>query len=326
MRVLVLGGTRFVGRAVVRDALARGWEVNAVHRGVSGAPPAGATSLIADRAAPGELERVLAGGTWDLAVDTWDGAPRVATQAAQLLRGRVERYGYVSSISVYAWGSHVDESSPLVAGDAFAGAGEYPALKRGAEIGVLGAHPDALLARAGLILGPHEDIGRLPWWLQRISRGGRVVAPGRPTRPLQYVDARDLASWLLSALSEDLAGPVDVASRSGHATTEQLLQACVRATRSDAELVWVSEADLQAHGVEPFTQIPCWVPEAGEFAGFLESDTSRAARAGLVCRPVTDTVTDTWQWIKREGMPAQRPDRDVHGLPAALEQQILASQ
>jgi 2'-hydroxyisoflavone reductase len=145
MRVLVLGGTRFVGRAVVRDALARGWDVTAVHRGVSGASPAGATSLIADRAVPGELERVLCGGIWDLAVDTWDGAPGVATEAAQLLRDRVQRYGYVSSMSVYVWGSHVDESSPLVAGDAFASEGEYPALKRGAEIGVLGAHPDALL-------------------------------------------------------------------------------------------------------------------------------------------------------------------------------------
>lgn len=326
MRLLVLGGTRFVGRAVAHDALARGWDVTVVHRGVSGAPPAGTTSLLADRTAPGELGRVLGEDTWDLVVDTWDGAPQVATEAAQMLRGRVQRYAYVSSISVYAWGSHVDESSPLVPGDPLAGAGDYPALKRGAEMGVLQVHPDALLARAGLILGPHEDIGRLPWWLTRISRGGRVLAPGRPDRPLQYVDARDLASWLLSALSAGVAGPVDVASRSGHATTEQLLGACVHATGSGAELVWVSEADLQAHGAEPFTQLPCWVPEVGEFAGFLEVDTSRAARTGLVCRPVTDTVTDTWLWIEREGLPAQRPDRDVHGLPTEMERQILASQ
>ena len=326
MRLLVLGGTRFVGRAVVQEALARGWDVTAVHRGVSGTPPTGATSLLADRAAPGALRRVLDEGSWDLVVDTWDGAPRVATEAAQLLRGRVQRYGYVSSMSVYAWGSHVDESSPLVTGDAGADGGEYPALKRGAELGVLSAHPDALLARAGLILGPYEDIGRLPWWLQRISRGGRVIAPGRPDRPLQYVDVRDFASWLLSALTHDVVGSVDVASRSGHATTEQLLQACVHATASSAELVWVGEAALQAHGAEPFTQLPCWVPEAGEFAGFLEADTSRAAGTGLVCRPVIDTVTDTWRWIERDGTPPQRPDRDVHGLPATLEQQILASQ
>ena len=103
------------------------------------------------------------------------------------------------------------------------------------------------------------------------------------------------------------------------------MHACIEATESNADLVWVDEPRLQAHGAEPFTQIPCWVPEAGEYAGFLEADTSLAARTGLVCRPVTDTVTDTWQWIKKEGVPAQRPDRDVHGLPIALEQEILAS-
>jgi hypothetical protein len=229
-----------------------------------------------------------------------------------VLRGRVQRYGYVSSMSVYAWGSHVDESSPLVAGDALAGDGDYPALKRGAEMGVLAAHPDAVVARAGLILGPHEDIGRLPWWLQRISRGGRVVAPGRPARPLQYVDVRDLASWLLSALSQDLAGPVDVASRSGHATTEQLLQACVRATGSNAQLVWVSETDLQAHGVErsrrsragsrrlaaspassrstpPRRPAPGW--SAGQSP--TRSPTPGSGSSGKACRPNDQTGTST---------------------------------
>jgi len=104
----------------------------------------------------------------------------------------VERFGYVSSGSVYAWGTHVDESSALVDGDPSADSAEYGALKRGAELAIVESFPDALLARAGLILGPHEDIGRLPWWLGRIARGGRVVAPRRPDRPLQYLDVRDL--------------------------------------------------------------------------------------------------------------------------------------
>lgn len=174
--------------------------------------------------------------------------------------------------------------------------------------------PDALLARAGLILGPYEDIGRLPWWLDRFSRGGRVVAPGRPGRPLQYVDARDLAAWLLSGLSAGIAGPVDVISRSGHATTADLLEACVVVTGSDAELVWVDEARLQAAGVEPWSQLPCWVPETEEFVGFLEADTARAAATGLVCRPVEETVTDTWTWLQRDGTPAQRPDSPARGV------------
>lgn len=324
VRLLVLGGTRFVGRAIVAEGLARGWEVTALNRGVTGRLPAGTTSLLADRASPGDLDRALGDHTWDIAVDTWADAPIVASTAAWALTGRTRRYGYLSSSSVYTWGSHIDETSPVVEGDPLGEDGDYAALKRGAELGVVDAFPDALLARAGLILGPHEDIGRLPWWLDRISRGGRVVAPGRPGRPLQYVDARDLATWLLSGLSGELTGPVDVISRSGHATTARLLESCVAVTGSDAELVWVDETDLQAAGVEPWTQLPCWVPESEEFDGFLEADTSLAAATGLICRPVRDTVADTWAWLQRDGMPAQRPDRPVHALPPDLEERLLS--
>lgn len=325
MRLLVLGGTRFVGRAVIADAVDRGWDVTALHRGVSGATPAGVTVLLADRTAVDDLVRAVGDTTWDVVVDTWSGAPRVVSDAARVLAGQVSRYGYVSSGSVYAWGSHVDERSLLVEGDPLAEEGDYPALKRGAELGVLAAFPDALLARAGLILGPYEDIGRLPWWLSRVARGGPVVAPGRPGRPLQYLDARDLAGWLLSGLSSGLTGAVDVASRSGHATMVQFLQACVEVTRSDAQLVWVDETTVQALGAKPWTHLPCWVPEVGEFAGFLETDTTLAASTGLVCRPVTDTVADTWRSLQLDdGTPKQRQGRDVHGLPAEVELRILA--
>lgn len=262
--------------------------------------------------------------SWDLVVDTWSGAPDVVAIAARLLDGRVRHFGYVSSASVYVWGRHVDEQSPVLEGDAQATNGEYGAIKRGAELAVLEVFPDALLCRAGLILGPHEDIGRLPWWLNRLARGGRVVAPGRPGRPLQYVDARDLAVWLNSCLAEGVRGAVDVVSRSGHATTQQLLEACVAATESDAELVWITEAELAESGAEPWTQLPCWVPEVGDFAGFLEANASLAGATGLVCRPVHDTVDDTWRWLQQAGTPQQRPDRPVHGLPAELERQILA--
>jgi 2'-hydroxyisoflavone reductase len=324
MRLLVLGGTRFVGRAVVEDALARGWDVTTLNRGVTGGPLAGVTGLRADRTSVPAFVEALGTSTWDLVVDTWSGAPVVAGLAARALAGRVARYGYVSSGSVYTWGTHVDETSPLVEADPEAADGAYPELKRGAELAVLQAFPNAVLARAGLILGPHEDIGRLPWWLRRIAAGGRVVAPGRPERPLQYVDVRDLAGWLLSGLAGEITGAVDVVGRSGHATTRQLLDACVRATGSDAELVWFSDAELEAAGVAPWTQLPCWVPEGGEFAGFLEHDTSLAAATGLVCRPVEATVADTWHWLVSAGAPPQRADRDVHGLPVELEQRLLA--
>ncbi|WP_432512244.1 NAD-dependent epimerase/dehydratase family protein [Kineococcus sp. SYSU DK001] len=328
MRLLVLGGTRFVGRAVIADALARGWDVTALHRGITGGPPPGVRVLHADRTDTPALAAALTtppgDQRWDAVVDTWSGAPRAATVAARLLTGRAERYAYVSSASVYRWGQHVDETSPLVQADpADDTADDYAAAKRGAELGVLASFPDALLVRAGLILGPHEDIGRLPWWLGRIAAGGRVVAPGAPDRPLQHVDVRDLAAFTLDALQAGTSGPFDVISPSGHTTTAGLLTACVTATGADAELVWIPEADLAAAGAEPWTHLPCWVPQHGEFAGFLEVDTTRAARAGLVCRPVEETVADTWAWMQREQLPPQRPDRDVHGLPREIEEHLL---
>jgi nucleoside-diphosphate-sugar epimerase len=323
MELLVLGGTRFVGRALVDDALQRGWQVTAVHRGRTGQLPDRVDARYADRTDATALAAAVGDDRWDAVVDTWSGAPAVATQAARLLVDRAQRYGYVSSTSVYVGGSHHGESSPVVDGDPEATGGDYPAVKRGSELGILDAFPDALVARPGLILGPHEDIGRLPWWLERIAAGGRVVAPGDPQRPLQYVDARDLARWLLTGLETGLAGAVDVISPSGHTTTSGLLEACIAATGSDAELVWIEQERLDAAGVEPWTQLPCWVPTTAEYAGFLEADTSLAAQTGLVCRPVTDTVADTWAWLQAEGRPAQRDDRPVHGLPAELERLLL---
>ena len=325
MRLLVLGGTRFVGRAVVAAALARGDDVTALHRGITGAVPPGVPELRADRTDPAALAEALATAAVDAVVDTWAGGPQVAGSAAALLRGRVERCAYVSSRSVYAWPLRVGggEAEPLVEADPDAGATDYARDKRGGELAVLRAFPGALLLRAGLVLGPHEDIGRLPWWLDRIARGGRVVAPGRPDRPLQYVDARDLAAFLLHGLDAGLTGPYDVVSAAGHSTTLELLEACVEVTGSGAELVWVDEDDLAAAGAQPWTQLPAWVPESGELAGLMAADTSRALGAGLRCRPVEQTVADTWAWLQSDGMPVQRPDRPAHGLPAELEQQLL---
>ncbi|RKN49065.1 NAD-dependent epimerase/dehydratase family protein [Micromonospora endolithica] len=327
MRLLVLGGTGFVGGATVAEGLRRGWSVTVFNRGLHGTTPPGVHRLRGDRTAPDGLA-ALAGGEWDLVVDTWDGAPRVAGAAAAALVDRVARYAYVSSGSVYAEpvrpGS--DEDAPTVAAAPDAEEADYARNKAGAERAVRAVFGDrSLLARAGLILGPGEDIGRLPWWLTRIARGGDVLAPGPADLPFQLVDARDLAGFLLDSTA---TGPVNVVSRSGHATMGELLDACVAVTGSDARLRWTDPQEILAAGVEPWNDLPIWIPLGHEYRWLLERDVTRAYAAGLTCRPVAETVADTWAWLRAVGtVPprAGRPQRAPVGLDPAREAALLAA-
>ncbi|MFC7546658.1 NAD-dependent epimerase/dehydratase family protein [Plantactinospora sp. GCM10030261] len=324
MRMLMLGGTGFVGPAIVTGALARGWEVTTFHRGRN-APPPGARSLLGDRT--GDLS-ALATGEWDVVVDTWSAAPSVVRDAARALADRVGRYLYVSSRSVYAYPAPpgLPEDGPLVDADPDDGDVDYARAKRGGELAATDVFGDrALLIRAGLILGPGEDIGRLPWWLRRIARGGPVLAPGPADLPLQYIDVRDLAEWTLHAAREGLSGPYNLVSRTGHATMADLLTACVAATGSDADLRWTDPEPILAAGIEPWTQVPIWLPPGEAHDAMHRGDVGRALAAGLRCRPVTETVADTWAWLRGlpGGEPPQRPDRPVVGLDPRVERDLL---
>jgi nucleoside-diphosphate-sugar epimerase len=327
MRLLVLGGTHFVGRAIVETALARGDEVTTLNRGVSRSAAAGVNPIVADRTDPEALRLAVGDQEWDAVLDTWSGAPRVVGDSCGLLAGRAGHYGYVSSRSVYQWPMPLgaDEHAALVDGDPDEDNHEdYAAAKRGGELAALQAFGDrALLARAGLVLGPHENIGRLPWWLRRIERGGRVLAPGDPARPLQYIDARDLAAWMLTGAERGIGGAFNIVSRPGHTTMGELLEAAVKVTRSDAELVWVTPEVIEEAGISPWIELPIWVPPNTEYGGIHDADVSAAHNAGLTCRPVEETITDTWAWLQAEGDPKPRPDRPRHGLDPAKEKQIL---
>ncbi|MGP3634691.1 NAD-dependent epimerase/dehydratase family protein [Streptomyces sp. 24-1644] len=325
----MLGGTEFVGRAVTEDAQARGWEVTVFHRGHH-APPPGTTALTGDRTAEGGLA-ALAEGSWDLVVDTWSGAPSAVRDAARLLSGRAGHYTYVSSRSVYDYPTPAGlaEDGPLVEGASPDAGGDvsYALAKRGGELAALDAFGDdrVLLGRAGLIIGPGENIGRLPWWLGRIARGGPVIAPGPRDAGLQYIDARDLASWLLDAAADGRHGAYNTVSHPGHTTMGELLDACVRVTGSDAGLRWTDPDTLLAAGVEPWSDLPVWLP-AGELYDTLhQGDVTKAHAAGLRCRPVGETVADTWTWlVERGGAAPQRPDRPQVGLDPQLEAKLLA--
>lgn len=345
-RLLVLGGSDFVGRAVVDDALARGWDVTVLNRGSTSVPD-GVRQLVGDRTRPDGLDALHADDVpqkWDVVVDTWSWAPVAVRDAARTLAGRLpgdNRYVYVSSRSVYPFPTArgADETAPLVDGDPDdTSHDDYARAKRGAEIAAVDALGDrAVLLRAGLILGPRENVGRLPWWLRRVAQGGPVLAPGPEDLPLQYVDARDLAAFALDAALAGASGPVDVVSAAGHTTMGELLAACVAATADDAaaagnppaELVWVEPEAVLAAGIEPWSQLPVWLPPGELHDALHGSDTSRAYALGLRPRDVRETVRDTWAWLRAldaagEATP-QRADRPAVGLPPDLEAATLAA-
>lgn len=329
MRLLVLGGANFVGRSIVAAGLARGWSVTTFTRGVSGSPPSGAEQLHGDRERADGLD-VLAGREWDAVVDTWSGAPRAVRDSARLLAGSVPAYLYVSSRSVYRTpvAAGADEDAPIVDGSPDADNGEYATNKAGAEKAVLAAYGErALIARAGLILGPHEDVGRLPWWLSRMARGGWVLAPEPRDLPLQCIDARDLAEWMLNCAERGVSGVFNAVSRPGHATMAELLEACVAVTGAAAELRWTPAETILAQDVQPWIELPIWLPPGEPFDryGLHSGDVSKAYAAGLRCRPVRDTVADTWAWMQDiGGPPPLRDDLPPPGLDADREAAILS--
>ena len=326
--LLVLGGSAFVGRALVSEGLEGGWEVTTFNRGVSGRSAAGARAVIGDRLDVESLDQVT-DRDWDLVVDTWSGAPRAVRDSARALRDRAGRYAYISTESVYAAPPPLGatESAPTVTARPDAEDGGYPELKRGAEIALEEAFPDrSLLARAGLILGPHENVGRLTWWLFRMARGGEILCPGPADEPIQYVDARDLARFVIVAASSGHTGAFNIVCRRGHATMRTLLEAChASAGAADAVMTWVDPDTILSAGVEPWQALPVWIPPGHEFAGMHDANVERAHRAGLVCRPVNDTVRDTWQWFSTLDINVPvRPDLPALGIEAGREHAVLS--
>ena len=316
----MLGGGDFVGRAVVEEALAAGQHVTTLSRTRA---REGVDARHGDRRTDG-LE-ALGDERWDTIVDTWSWEPRVVTESAARLADRADRYVYISTQSVYAYPrpALADESAPTVDADpADDVLDDYARTKRGAELGVLAGFGDrAVLVRPGLILGPHENIGRLPWWLGRLARGGEIVAPGPADGTFQYVDARDLARFSLADIEP---GAYNVTNPAGATTMGELLQRGLEATVSGGTLRWVAPETLLAAGVEPWTNLPIWIPEGEGHVTMHEGGTAAAFAAGLSIRPLRETVDDTWAWLQSiGGVAPQRRDRPSLGLDPELESQIL---
>jgi 2'-hydroxyisoflavone reductase len=253
-------------------------------------------------------------------------------ESARILSGHAETYAFVSSISAFRdWPAHpVDESSAThgCTSDAGSDDGDYGELKAGCERAVQeGFDGRVLLLNPGLILGPYENVGRLPWWLRRVARGGALLAPGDPTVEMQVIDARDIAAFGLDHLHAGTEGRFLTSGPPGNTTFGGWLSDCVAVTRSDAELVWVPDDVLAEHQVEMWTELPLWLPAGPDTAGTWRASVDKALAAGLRCRPVIDTVRDTWSWMTANGVDTLPTYRDTpdHGIDPGKEQVILAA-
>lgn len=331
MRLLIIGGTSFLGRATADEALRRGMQVTTFNRGRSGPDVDGVEALRGDRASDDDLAQ-LTGRQFDAVVDTCGFVPEVVGRAVRVLTGSGAHYAYVSSMSsTTTWPSRPTPDGAEgqeCAADAGPDDGDYGRLKAGCERAVTEVFGDrSTIVRAGLILGPHENVGRLPWWLGRIARGGEVLAPGDPGRAMQLVDARDLAAFMLDTAKSGTGGTYNATGPRGNATMGSLLGDCIAATGADAELTWVADEFLVEREVAPWSELPLWMPPGHDGDHVWDAETAAAERAGLRCRPVAETVRDTWAWMQTGGRPPEHPPRDHvprHGIDPAKEQRILA--
>ena len=316
-KLLILGGTVFLGRHVVHAALAAGCEVTLLNRGsrdLQFAQPV--EQLRGDR--DGDLS-ALTGRRFDAVVDCSGYTPAQLQRSADALRYQVEHYVFVSTISVYARfapGLAYDETAPVTSA-----VDGYGGCKARAEEVIAAAMPGRVsILRPGLIVGPYDPTGRFTYWPLRLARGGRVLAPGRPDRPVQFIDARDLAQWCVQLALQRTPGTIHGIGPSG--SMASLLQACQQATGQAAELVWCGDQELVDAKVAPWTGLPLWIPESdADFGGMLMASGQRAVDAGLGTRPWLDTARDSLAWARGAGAAAQ----STAALSAEAESDFLAA-
>jgi 2'-hydroxyisoflavone reductase len=322
MDILIIGGTRFLGRHLAETALARGHGLTLFHRGQTGADlfPA-ARHILGDR--QGDLSG-LADGRWDAVIDTCGYRPADVRAACRALEGRVGHYSFISSISVYADGlpAPIDEEAPvrrLADADSADLNGEtYGALKTACEEALTAGFPGPkTILRPGLIVGPQDPTDRFTYWPWRIDRGGAYVVPADPDCPVQVIDARDLANWTLDLVEAGRTGTFNAVGPRDPLRLGQVLEACRALARVPGEPVPLPESRLLERGVSPFTDLPLWLPKDRQDFGRVSH--RRALAAGLRFRPLAETLADTLAWARKE--LAGRPQRA--GLTAEREQALL---
>jgi len=325
MHILILGGTRFLGRSIAERALLRGHCVTLFHRGTTmpaGLP--GTESIVGDRKR--DLSPLT--GNYDAIVDTSGYFPRdVAASCDGLAQSRPDAtYTFVSSVSVYrdGLGDGADESAPVIDnGDPNASEvtnETYGALKALCERAVIERFSErASIVRPGLIVGRYDGTDRFTYWVRRVARGGRVLTPGSPQRAVQFIDVRDLADWIVASVEARRTGTFNATGPAYRLEFGALLAECRSALDSNAEFVWASQAFLRAHDVEPWTEMPLYIPD-DEAGGWDTISSERAIDAGLQFRALRDTILDTWRWDEARDQIAPLKA----GITAERERELLS--
>lgn len=319
MKILIIGGTRFLGRHLVESALARGHEVTLFNRGKSNPDLFKQVQTIrGDREK--DLDQIA--GVYDAVIDTCGYFPRIVRMSAEALKGKARSYVFISSISVYAGFSKIgiNESDPVgkiedetieeITGESY---GPLKALCENAVQDVFGEQ--ALIVRPGLIVGPHDPTDRFTYWPVRVARGGDVLTPEKPDVPIQIIDVRDLSDFVIELLQQNEFGVFNATGPAHELTLGAMLNACKQVSGSDANFKWASVEFLNQNQVAPWSDMPVWVPNVPEDAGFSRVDISKGMRSGLKFMPLEKTIRDTIDWEKsrssdHEWRAGLKPDRE----------------
>jgi 2'-hydroxyisoflavone reductase len=324
MKILIIGGTKFLGRHLVESALARGHNVTLFNRGKTnpGLFPQVET-LLGDR--EHDLEK-LAGRAWDAVIDVAGYFPRIVRLAATGLERSVNQYVFISSISAYAdfkkigihesdpVGKIEDETIEEITGES------YGPLKALCEKTVLDLYGErGLVIRPGLIVGPNDPTDRFTYWPVRVAHGGEIFAPEKPDVPVQIVDVRDLAEFTIRLIEAKASGIYNATGPDYVLTLGAMLETCKQVSNSDAVVHWASVNFMKENKVEEWSDMPVWVPDNEENQGFSRVDVSKAIQAGLKFRALSDTVRDTLAWANTR--PADHEWRA--GLKTEREQELL---
>lgn len=305
MKILVIGGTIFVGRHIVEAALNRGHEVTLFNRGrTESALFSNVEKIVGDRF---ESLDNLAGRNWDVIIDTSGYVPRVVSKSCEALKSSCELYVFISTGSVYK-----DKSVPGISEDhatlvpkdpdSLEWSDEtYGEMKSGCEVVVQNAFAErALIIRPGVVVGPYDPTDRFTYWPVRVESGGKVLAPGNPDRPIQFIDARDLGTWTILLSETKATGIYNAIGPDYQLSMCKFLNDCKTVAQSNADFVWVPDKILVENKVEPWLEIPCWIPENTENSGMSLRNNSKAIKSGLTFRPLRETIADTLNWWHAE--------------------------